>query len=281
MSKLLLITGATGHQGGAVIKSLAGKGFTLRALTRKPAGDPAKALAASGVEVVAGDFDDAESLKRALTGVWGVFGMQNTWDAGVVKEEVQGKRLATVARECGVQHFVYTSVGSANRKTGIPHFDNKARIEETVRGLRFPSHVIMRPVFFMENLLGPWFLQGDKLITAMDPSTRLQMIAVEDIGRVGAACFTHAEKLAGKELDLAGDALTMPEAASILGKALGRELSYLRIPIEEVRKNSEDFAIMLEWFDKTGYSADIPELERLFNLRMTRFAEWAAHPPRN
>ena len=84
-----------------------------------------------------------------------MFGVQNTWEAGVEREEVQGKRLATLARDAGVQHYVYTSVGSAHERTGIPHFDNKWRIEETVRGLRFPSHVILRPVFFMENLLAP------------------------------------------------------------------------------------------------------------------------------
>jgi uncharacterized protein YbjT (DUF2867 family) len=71
------------------------------------------------------------------------------------REETQGKRLARLAREAGVEHYVYTSVGSAHKRTGIPHFDNKWRIEETVRGLRFPPHVILRPVFFMANLLAP------------------------------------------------------------------------------------------------------------------------------
>src|SRR6185436_3130235 len=98
-------------------------------------------------------------------------------------------------REAGVQHFVYSSVGSAHRKTGIPHFENKYRIEETVRSLKFPSHVIIRPVFFMENLPSPWFLNGDNLYAAMLPTTTLQMIAVEDIGKYGALAFTSADKL--------------------------------------------------------------------------------------
>src|SRR5947207_5521933 len=116
MSRTILITGVTGNQGGAV----------------------------------------AQALRAALAGAWGVFGVQNTWEAGVEREEVQGKRLATLAREAGVEHYVYTSVGSAHRHTGVPHFDNKWRIEETVRSLGFPSHVILRPVFFMENLLAPF-----------------------------------------------------------------------------------------------------------------------------
>ena len=98
--------------------------------------------------------------------MWGVFAVQNTWEAGVEKEEEQGKRLAKIARDKGVQHFVYSSVGSAHKKTGIPHFENKFRVEQTVKQLGFPSHVILRPVFFMENLPTPWFLNGDKLIDA-------------------------------------------------------------------------------------------------------------------
>jgi uncharacterized protein YbjT (DUF2867 family) len=150
--RTILITGVTGHQGGAVAQALQGAGFRLRGLTRKPDGERAAALKRQGVDVVQGDLDDEGTLRRALSGAWGVFSVQNTWEAGVEREEEQGKRLATLARESGVEHLVYSSVGSAHKKTGVPHFDNKWRIEETVRGLRFPSHVILRPVFFMENL---------------------------------------------------------------------------------------------------------------------------------
>jgi uncharacterized protein YbjT (DUF2867 family) len=191
----VLITGATGKQGGAVLQHLLGGDFALRAMTRNPDGEAAKALTAQGVEVVKGDLDDEASLKAALEGVWGVFAVQNTWEAGVQREEEQGKRIAKLARAAGVQHFVYTSVGSAERDTGIPHFDNKWRVEKEVRALGFPSHVILRPVFFMENLPSPWFLNGDALGTAMKPDTKLQMVAVDDIGRVGARAFTDAAKL--------------------------------------------------------------------------------------
>src|SRR5687768_16980235 len=105
--KTVLITGATGKQGGAVLRELAGKDFARRAMTRKPDSEAARALAKSGVEVVAGNLDDAASLQRALKGAWGVFAVQNTREAGVEGEEEQGKRLATVAKEAGVQHFVY------------------------------------------------------------------------------------------------------------------------------------------------------------------------------
>ena len=274
--RTILITGATGKQGGAVIRALNGKGFHLRAMTRKTDSAAALALAAVGVELVRGDLDDAASLKAALAGAWGTLAVQNTWEAGVEKEEEQGKRFATIAREVGVQHFVYQSVGSAHRKTGIPHFDNKARVEDTVRSLHFPSHVIIRPVFFMENLLSPWFLNGDKLYAAMKPTTVLQMIAVSDIGQYGARAFTDAAKLNRREIDIAGDALTIPQSAAILTKALGRPIDFVQIPIEEVRKNSVDFALMLEWFDRVGYEADMPALTREFAIPPTTLAAWAA-----
>src|SRR5881394_670775 len=130
--KTILIAGATGKQGGATLRHLAKRGgFKLRALTRKPDGDAAKAVAALGAELVAGDLDDAASLTRALAGAWGVYSVQNGWEAGVEREEEQGKQLAKAARASGVQRFVYTSVGSAHKQTGIPHFDNKFRVEET------------------------------------------------------------------------------------------------------------------------------------------------------
>ena len=210
MSKTILITGVTGNQGGAVAQALQGSGFRLRGLTRKPESERAAALARQGVDVVKGDLDDEATLRRALAGAWGVFGVQNSWEAGVEREEAQGKRLATLAREAGVEHYVYTSVGSAHKRTGVPHFDNKWRIEETVRGLRFPSHVILRPVFFMENLLAPYSLQGDTLASALGPGTKLQMIAVDDIGWFGARAFTDAAALNRREIDLAGDVRTMP-----------------------------------------------------------------------
>lgn len=275
--RTVLITGATGHQGGATARALAGKGFALRAMTRNPESDKAKALAsATGAQLVRGDLNDAASVKEALKGAWGVFAVQNTWEAGIAGEEEQGKRIAMLAREAGVQHFVYTSVGSADRKTGIPHFENKFRVEETVRGLGFPSHVILRPVFFMENLTSAWFLNGDNLCAAMPPALKLQMIAVSDIGLYGARAFTHAEKLNRREIDIAGDSATMPEAAAALSAGLGRTVTFVQIPISEVRKNSEDFGIMLEWFERVGYDVDIADLQSKSGIRGTTLVEWAA-----
>ncbi|HKF44105.1 MAG TPA: NmrA/HSCARG family protein [Thermoanaerobaculia bacterium] len=277
-SRTILVTGATGHQGGAVAHELLAHGHKVRAMTRKPEGDAAKALAKAGAEIVAGDLNDEASIERALSGAWGTFAVQNTWEAGVEGEEEQGKRFAKAAKKAGVKHYVYTSVASADRKTGIPHFDNKYRVEETVRSLGFPSHVILRPVFFMENWISPWFKSGidaGSVAMAVQPGTALQQIAVADIGKYGAWAFQNPEKLNRREIDIAGDSLTIPQTAKAIGDAARRKVEFVQVPIEEVRKGSADFAAMLEWFDRVGYDADIPATSKESGIRPTTFREWA------
>jgi len=276
---VILVTGATGQQGGAVARELLAQRRTVRAMTRKPDSEAAKALATLGAEILKGNLNDPESLKRVVQGVWGVFAVQNAWEAGVEAEEAQGKRIAEIARQGGVQHFVYTSVGSANRKTGIPHFDSKWRIEETVRGLGFPSHVIIRPVFFMENFLSPWLKPGidqGKLQMALKATTVLQMVAVRDVGKHGARAFEQHAELNRKEIDIAGDAHTMADTAKILSQAAGRTITFEPVPLDIVRAFSEDYAAMLEWFDRVGYDVDSKRLAAQSGIKPATLADWAA-----
>ncbi|MGE5927690.1 MAG: NmrA/HSCARG family protein [Gemmatimonadota bacterium] len=276
---LVLVSGATGQQGGAIARELLDAGWRVRAMTRKPGADAAQALARRGAEVVQADLDDDASVRRALEGAWGAVAIQNTWEAGVEGEEDQGKRFARVAKDAGIQHLLYQSVASAHRHTGIPHFENKWRVEQTIRELRFPSWTVIRPVFFMENLLSPWFkpyIDQGTLAIGMKPDTRLQMIAVQDIGKYGLRAFERHAQLNGRAIDIAGDELTGPEAAAILSDVTGRPISFYSVPIEEVRKGSEEFAIMLEWFDAVGYDADIAGTSKEFGVPPTRFRDWAA-----
>jgi uncharacterized protein YbjT (DUF2867 family) len=204
--------------------------------------------------------------------------LQNTWEAGVDGEEEQGLRLADLARKADVQHYVYASVASADRGTGIPHFENKFRVEERVRSLRFPSHVVVRPVFFMENLLGPFLkpaIDQDRLEMAIKPTTSLQMIAVRDIGQYGALAFDLHNELNGDAIDIAGDELTMPEVAAVLSTVRGKGVHFVSPPIEQVRAMSEDYALMLEWFDEVGYDVDIAANAARFGVEPTRFVDWA------
>ena len=276
---VILVTGATGQQGGATARELLAAGHKVRAMTRKPDADAAKAIAALGAEIVQGNLDDVESLKAAMDGAWGVFAVQNTWEAGVEQEEVQGIRQVEAAKAVGVQHYVYTSVQSAERNTGIPHFDNKGRVEAVVEAAGFPSYVILQPVFFMDNLVTPWFkpaIDEGTLAVGISPDTPLQMVAVPDIGKYGKLAFEQHAELNGRRIGIAGDELTMPATAEIIGKYAGRTVTHFQVPIEELRKFSEDFAIMTEWFEHTGYDVDIAGTAKEFGIAPTSFADWAA-----
>jgi len=146
MERLILVCGATGKQGGAVARSLLDRGFRVRALTRDPQKPEAQALAEQGAEVVQGDMEDRSAVDQVLVeGVYGVFSVQNFWETGYDREVQQGKMVADAARAAGVAHFVYSSVGSAHRKTGIPHFESKWEVEEHVREIGLPFTIFRPP----------------------------------------------------------------------------------------------------------------------------------------
>ena len=151
-AQMILVTGATGAQGGTLIPLLLEREFSVRALTRNPDKPSARALAARGVEVVAGDLDDTASLHAACRGCYGVFAVQNFWEKGVgyEREIAQGKRLADAAHEAGVQHFLQTSVAGCDNAGDVLHFHSKWEIEKHIRGLGLPC-TFLREVFFMEN----------------------------------------------------------------------------------------------------------------------------------
>src|SRR6266436_9724853 len=180
----VLVTGATGRQGGAVVRHLLPKGWKLRALTRNPQGHAAQSLARQGVELIHGDLEDAASVARAAAGVNGIYSVQDFWAVGAKHEVQQGKNIADAAKKAGVKHFVYSSVGGAERKTGIPHWESKWEVEEHIRSLGLPVTVI-RPVTFMEGYyidqVEIGLLKG-KLVDAVRSDKPYQTIATDDIG---------------------------------------------------------------------------------------------------
>ncbi|MBI3670359.1 MAG: NmrA/HSCARG family protein [Acidobacteria bacterium] len=271
----ILVTGATGRQGGAVARHLRTSGWRVRALTRDPQKPAAQTLAGLGVEVVMGDLDDRNSLAQALKDVYGVFSVQNFWETGAAREIQQGKTLADAAKAAGVAHLVYSSVGGAERSTGVPHFDSKWEIEQHIRALGLPA-TILRPVFYMDNFEGPNFrpaiLQGT-LTMAMRPDRPLQMIAVEDIGAIAALAFEKPAEFKGRAIELAGDEMTMPQAAEAFSRVMQRTVRFVEQPIEQVRSFSPEAAIMFEWFDQKGYAADIQGLRALYPALMN-FERW-------
>jgi uncharacterized protein YbjT (DUF2867 family) len=271
--KTILVTGATGHQGGASLRHLRERGFPVRVLTRDPEQPKARALNGHGIEVVRGDLNDAAGLTRAVDDIYGVHSVQDS-KAGPENEVRMGTNLADVAKRSGVAHFVYSSVGSADQHTGIPHFDSKFRIEEHVRGTGMPF-TIVRPTFFMENWLGMREgIDNGELRLPLTPDTRLQMIAVSDIGGVVAMAFEKPGKWNGRAIDLAGDELSMTELAQAFGLSAGREVRYVQVPWDDFEQQAgKEIATMYRWFQDVGYHVDIGSVRQEYPA-LTTFSRW-------
>ncbi|GAC1632488.1 MAG: NmrA/HSCARG family protein [Chloroflexota bacterium] len=276
-STTILVTGSTGQQGGAVARHLLARGRKVRALTRDTSKPAAQALAAAGAEVVQGDLEDRASLDRALQGVHGVFSVQNFFEAGPEGETRQGKLLADAGKAAGVRHFVYSSVGGADRESRIPHFESKAEIERHVKALGVP-YTIVQPVYFMDNFntyAAP--TPGDdgtlQLAMALPADRTLQLIATDDIGAIVALVFERPQEFLGRSIELAGDELTIPQVAEAMSRATGKTIRFVPLPLEVVRGFSEDLALMFQWFTDKGYQADIPSLRTLYP-GLTDFTTW-------
>jgi len=276
--KMVLVTGATGRQGGAAIRHLLGKGWKLRALTRDPGSEAAQNLARQGIVLVQGDFDDLTSLERAVSGVYGVYSVQDFWRVGARREVVQGKLLADVAKSAGVQHFVYSSAGGVERNSGIGHWASKWEIEQHIRALGLPATMI-RPVAFMENYyLEPFELNilGGKLLDPIRADKPYQTIAVDDIGAFVALAFARPQEFIGLELEIAGSELTNPQAAEVFSRVLGKPVVFEQLPLEGVRGAlGEEFYQMFSWFNEHGYLANIAELRRRYpEVRLQTLEDW-------
>lgn len=272
-SKTILVTGATGYQGGATARHLLTRGFSVRALTRNPDQAQAHLLMRKGAAIAAGNLNDGASIEKALQGAYGVFSVQDYWEHGAVEEIKQGKGLIDAARMAGIRHFVYTSVASADRDTNLPHFESKRIIENHLRASGLP-YTILRPVFFMENLNTDRerILVG-RLSLALPPETRLQMIAVDDIGAMAALAFNEPENFLGRTVEIAGAEVTAPQAAQILSEVIGREVMAEEIPVETLRKSNPEVADMFAWLRDRGYEVDIPGL-RTRHPWLQTFGEW-------
>lgn len=266
-NQLILVTGATGQQGGSVARHLLQEGWKVRALVRDPNKDSAQALAQAGAELARGDLYDRASVDAALKGVYGVFSVQNYWlpDVGYEGEIKQGNLLADAAQAAGVQHFVFSSVGAAHRGMGQKHFASKWMIEQHIQELGLP-YTILRPVFFMENFNWnrPQISNGNLPGIGLYPGKTMQMVAVEDIGAFVALILANRAEFLGKTIEFAGDELTEPQIAATLGKVIGRpvELQAPQMP-QGVEPNEEQMA-MFTFFNGESYTADIPALRRRY-----------------
>ncbi|HWN67680.1 MAG TPA: NmrA/HSCARG family protein [Haliangium sp.] len=273
----VLVTGATGKQGGAVARALLAKGHQVRAATRDPESEAAQLLARGGARLVEADFRKRDSLIAAMRGTDAIFAMTTFFEEGVDAEIEQGKALVEAAGAAGVPYVVYTSVAGADQKTGIPHFDSKYEVEKHLQASGL-AYAVVAPVYFMENVYFPQALDALRqgvYAAALPGDRQLEQIAVEDIGNFAALVIEQRDRFAGQRIDIASDELDGNEQADILSEVLGRPIRYQEVPLDALRQQSEEMALMYEWFDRVGYDADILALRETYpEVGWHTFEDW-------
>jgi uncharacterized protein YbjT (DUF2867 family) len=272
----VVVTGSTGKQGGAVARGLLERGHEVRAVTRDPNSSQAKSLANAGATLVAASLEDTEAITKALEGATSLFAMTMPFEGGTQAEIRQGVAAADAAKAAGV-HLVFTSVGSADRQTGVPHFDSKYEVEKHIAEIGVRA-TILAPAYFMENLSFAKEQLAKGIYAVALPLTRtLAQVAVADIGAVAVRVLEDAGRFTGKRFDLASDELTGNDVVAILSRVTGRPIAYYQVPLDVIRQRmGEDAARMYEWFDRVGYTADRAALRREFpDVAFHDFESWA------
>jgi uncharacterized protein YbjT (DUF2867 family) len=272
----VVVTGATGQQGGAVVKNLLERGHEVRAVTRSTDSAKARVLANAGVTLVRASLEDTAALTKVLEGATSLFAMTTPFEGGPQAETRQGISAAGAAKAAGV-HLVFNSAGSANRRTGIPHFDSKYEVEEHIAKIGVRA-TVLAPFYFMENLyFGKEQLAKGIYATPLPPTRRLAQVAVADIGAVAVRLLENPGRFAGKRFDIGGDELTGNDVLAILSRVTGRPFTYFQVPLDVVRQRmGEDGAKMYEWFDRVGFTFDRAALRREFpDVAFHDFESWA------
>jgi uncharacterized protein YbjT (DUF2867 family) len=270
----ILVTGATGQQGGTLARLLLQKKHKVYALTRNTQSAAAQDLRNKGAKLVKGDLDDSDSLKQVVNGIDSIFLMGTPFEDGTEAETRRGKLMADIAKENSIEHLVYSSVANADKNTGIPHFESKYKIELHIKNLGIPFTII-GPTFFMENLLGLGLQQG-QLALPLSPSSILQQSALENIAEFSALVLEHRKPFLGKRIDIASDEVTGERATKILSNELGYRIKYVQIPLEQVRQANEDMARMYEWYERVGTGINISSLHQEYpEVNWHTFEDWA------
>jgi uncharacterized protein YbjT (DUF2867 family) len=290
-STIILVTGATGAQGGATARELLSAGRTVRFLTRNPDSRAARDLVARGAQIARGDLDDRASLREAMQRTHAVFSVQLPDSAGTDAERRHGYALIETAREAGVQHFVHTSVCEAGKHATFPRWEtgywwqkywtDKWDVEEAVRRAGFKCWTVLKPAFLMDNFAQPKakfmfpHLQQGRIVTALRPDTRMQLIAADDVGAFARAAITDRERFDHRNIDLAVEALTMTEVAATLSRTLGKRVEARSVsPAAAVQAGLfPGWVRSQEWTNEVGYGADIGALAR-YGVQLTLFEEW-------
>jgi len=274
----ILVTGATGQQGGALARLLLQKKHEVYALIRSTKSESPKAqnLRNQGAKLVEADLDKPDSLEQATNGIDSVF-LMGTWvEVGTEGETRRGKMMVDIAKEKKIEHIVYSSVVNADKNTGIPHFESKYKVEQHIKNSGIP-YTIIGPTFFMDNLLSYSLagLQQGQVALPLSPSRILQQSAVENIAEFSALALERRNSFIGKRIDIASDEITGEQAAKVLSNELGHKIRYEQVPMEQIRQASEDLAVMFEWFERIGTGVDVAALHKQYpEVNWLTFKDW-------
>ena len=261
-NKTIFVTGGTGNQGGAVARNLLQQGFTVKVLTRNINSTNAQNLKKLDIELVKGDLNNADSYREHLKDLYGVFSVQ-TFENGIEEEINQGIKLATVAKEVGVKHFLYSSVIGADLNTNVPHIESKFKIENHIKQIRLPFTII-RPTSLYENFLIPQVRKGilkGKLVQPINRDTIQQYVASEDIGKAAAKIFQNIDLYLSKTMPLATEQLSTQEVADIFSHVLNKKIEYQKLPVLITRLFlGKNLYKMFKWINEKS-SFQIEDLE--------------------
>ena len=290
--KPILVTGATGAQGGATARALLSEGRKIRILTRDPDKPAARILSDKGAEVVKGDMDDASSVHAAMAGAGGVFSVQMPAMPGTDNERKHGFLLVEAALKANVPQFVHTSVAATGRRTSFPkwgtgywsekYWTDKWEIEEAVRTAGFDYWTVLKPAFMVDNFIPPKaghmfpHLRQGQILSALHRDTKMQLIAAEDVGKFACAAFLEPARFHGENIELASEALTMDEVARVLSRVLDKKISAVSVsPDEAVEKGLfPGWVRSQEWSNLVSYGADIAGLEK-YGIPLQTLESWA------
>lgn len=293
-NRSVLVTGATGMQGGSVARTLIHAGASVSALVRDPHSGPAKELTDAGIQLTAGDLDDYDSLRAACHGHDAVFSVQLvSGPTNPNSEQEQGANLIRAARTSGVSHFVHSSVSGTGWRQSNPHgnsggmdayWDSKEAVETAVREGGLPTWTIMKPAFFMDNLVEPKvanmfpLLAQGEILVACSPDTTLAMVSGEDFGKAVSIAIANPADFSEAEVELASDVLTFPQIAEVYSDVFSVPIHASTSTAEaiEARLGHRTWTGMQIWLEAVGYPAR-PEHAAAFGINLeTQLHDWLA-----
>lgn len=303
--KIIAVLGATGAQGGGLVRAIAADRdgpFAARAVTRKPDSDKARALASLGVEVVAGDADDAAGLDRAFAGAHGAFCVTNYWEhLSADREGVQATTMARASRRAGLQHVVWSTLEDTRRwiplgdrrlptiqgRFKVPHFDSKGAMDEVFAREGAPASYLLA-AFYWDNFIhfgmGPRRTPEGGLLLALPlGGAKLPGIAAADIGKCAYGVFRRGTGAVGQRFGIAGEILSGPDMAAKMSRALGRKVEFADMPFDAYRAlgfpGAEDLGNMFQFHAILGEEflrARDPGVARSLNPDLLDFDGWLA-----